>query len=120
MTLPEVDPVRFEQECSADQDVLAGLAGSGDRPEIARSVNVSFSGDDAALDRLADEAPMLGFSVLEREEGEDGTISLFLEREQKADADSIRALTLLCLQIELLFDVEYEGWGCMAQAGAGQ
>jgi hypothetical protein len=34
------------------------------------------------------------------------------------DEQSIRALTRKCLQIELLFDVEYDGWGCEAQTGA--
>jgi len=33
---------------------------------------------------------------------------------------AIRALTLKCLQIELLYDVEYDGWGCTAEAGPGE
>ena len=117
MTLPEVDPARLEEELLADEEVLLNLARNGDRPEIARSVDVSFRGDEDALDRLADDAETLGFTVLEREEGEDGEISLFLARTQKADPASIKALTLQCLQIELLYDVEFEGWGCMAEAG---
>jgi len=119
MTLPDVDPARLEEELLADEEVLLNLARNGDRPEIARSIDVSFAGSDDALTRLADDAGTFGFSVLEREENEDGEISLFLEREQKADPASIKALTLQCLQIEILYDVEYEGWGCMAETGEG-
>ena len=108
MTLPEVDPKRFEEEWAEDQEVLANLAENGDKPELMRSVDVSFCGSDAES---------LGFTVLEREETEDGEMALFLARDQKADAASIKALTLLCLQIELLYDLDYEGWGCMAETG---
>lgn len=117
MTLPEVDPTRFEEEWAEDQEVLANLAENGDKPELMRSVDVSFCGSDADLDRLADDAESLGFTVLEREETEEGEMALFLARDQKADAASIKALTLLCLQIELLYDLDYEGWGCMAETG---
>ena len=117
MTLPDVDPARLEEELLADQEVLLNLVKNGDRPEIARSIDVSFRGDDEDLTRLADDAEMFGFTVLEREEDEDGEISLFLARTQKADPASIKALTLQCLQIELLYDLEFEGWGCMAETG---
>jgi len=119
MTLPDVDPARLEEELLADEEVLLNLARNGDRPEIARSIDVSFIGDDKDLARLEADAGTFGFTVLEREEGEDGEISLFLERKQKADPASIKALTILCLQIELLYDVEFEGWGCMAETGEG-
>ena len=118
MTLPQVDQARFEREWLGDQDVLARLAESGDRPELERLVDVSFAGDEDALDQLAEEAGKFGFSVIEREENEDGTMSLFLARHQTADAAAIKALTLQCLQIEIMYDVEYEGWGCMAETGS--
>jgi regulator of RNase E activity RraB len=54
--------------------------------------------------------------VIEREET-DGETFLFLACEQGIDEASIRALTLKCLQIELKFDVEYDGWGCTAETG---
>ena len=60
MTLPQVDPARFEAEWRDDQEVLASLAENGDRAELPRSIDVSFTGDEAALDRLADEAEDLG------------------------------------------------------------
>ena len=117
MTLPDVDPARLEEELLADQEVLLNLAKNGDRPEIARSIDVSFRGDDDDLTRLEEDAETFGFTVLEREENEEGDISLFLARTQRADPASIKALTLQCLQIELLYDLEFEGWGCTAETG---
>jgi regulator of RNase E activity RraB len=117
VTLPEVDPRRLEEEWTADQDVLANLAANGDKPEIVRTVDISFRGDDEALADLAGQAEAFGLSVLEREETEDGETFLFLACEQGTDEASIRALTLKCLQIEIIFDVEYDGWGCTAETG---
>jgi regulator of RNase E activity RraB len=120
MTLPDVDPARLEEEWAADKDVLASLRENGDRPEIVRAVDVSFSGSEPALDRLEEDAAELGFQVLDREEDEAGEISLFLGCEQTSDDDAIKALTRKCLQIELIYDVEYDGWGCTAEDGTGE
>lgn len=117
MTLPEVSSKRLAQEWTADQDVLVSLREAGDRPEIVRLVDVSFRGSKAALDRLEDEAKQFGFEAIEREPDEEGDMCLFLGREQAADEASIRALTKLCLQIELAYNVEYDGWGCTAEDG---
>lgn len=119
MTLPEVSSARLAEEWTADQDVLASLRDAGDRPEIVRPVDVSFRGTEAALDKLEDEAEQLGFAVIEREPDEEGDMCLFLGREQAADDVSIKALTKLCLQIELAYEVEYDGWGCTAEDGEG-
>lgn len=120
MTLPEVSPARLAEEWAADKDVLASLAASGDKAAIVRPIDVSFRGSEEALDRLEESAGELGFDVIEREEDEEGEISLFLGCEQAADEASIKALTLKCLQIELLYDVEYDGWGCTSEDGAGE
>ncbi|KQS04654.1 hypothetical protein ASG11_10650 [Sphingomonas sp. Leaf357] len=121
MTLPEVSPERLAEEWAADKDVLQSLAENGDVAHLVRLIDVSFRGSEAALDRLEESAEELGFEVIEREEDEeDGEISLFLGCEQAADAAAIKALTLKCLQIELLYDVEYDGWGCTAEDGTGQ
>ncbi|GGA57344.1 ribonuclease E inhibitor RraB [Sphingomonas psychrolutea] len=117
MTLPEVSPARLEEEWAADKDVLASLRENGDRAEIVRPVDVSFRGDDEALDKLEEEAAELGFEVIEREEDEDGEVCLFLSREQTTDDAAIKGLTKLCLQIELAYEVEYDGWGCTAEDG---
>ena len=120
MTLPDVDPKRLAEEWAADKDVLQSLAENGDRAEIVRPIDVSFRGDEEALDRLEESASELGFEVIEREEDEEGEVSLFLGCEQAADEASIKALTVKCLQIELLYDVEYDGWGCTAEDGTGE
>ena len=117
MTYPAVDPARIEEECLADQEVLANLKENGDRPEIVRPVDVSFRGTSEALVRLTDRADEFGFEFVEIEEDEDGTPLLFLVKDQAADAASIRELTTTCLQIELIFGVEYDGWGCELQDG---
>ena len=117
MKLPPVDPARLEEEWQADQEVLANLSENDDRPEIPRSVDVSFRGPPDALDRLAEVAEELGFTVIEAEPSEDGEPWLFLERTQQTDAESIKSLTTTCLQIEAMFGLEYDGWGCVAQTG---
>ena len=67
MNLPEVPPARLEEEWAADKDVLASLKESGDIAHLVRPVDVSFRGDDAALDKLEADAEELGFEVIERE-----------------------------------------------------
>ena len=117
MSIPPIDPARLNEEWEADQDVLANLLENGDRPEIPRSIDVSFRGPPDALDRLAETADDYGFSIIEIEHSEDGEPWLFLARTQAADAESIQALTATCLQIEAMFGLEYDGWGCVAQTG---
>ncbi|ABQ66805.1 hypothetical protein HY78_25900 [Rhizorhabdus wittichii DC-6] len=117
MTLPAIDPQRLEEECEADAEVLANLRENGDQPELVRPVDVSFRGSPEALVRLTDRAEEFGFEYIEIEEGEDGEPCLFLAKDQAADAASIKELTITCLQIEQIFGVEYDGWGCELQDG---
>ena len=118
MKLPKVDPARMEQEWAADQDVLRNLAENGDRAEIKRAVDVSFRGSEENLERLSEGAKTFGLVELDREEdAEGGEAYLFFERFQAVDAQSIKDLTRICPQIEIMFDVEYDGWGCEAQSG---
>jgi regulator of RNase E activity RraB len=118
VNLPPVDPDRLEQEWLQDQDVLANLAENGDQADISRPVDVSFRGSPETLERLSEKAEELGFDFLDIEESDDGDPWLFLVREQCTDPESIRSLTTICLQIEAMFGVEYDGWGCAAETGA--
>jgi len=115
--LPQVDPARLQEEWEADKEVLANLAANGDKARISRPVDVSFKGSERDFDRVLEIASQFGFVELDREEGEDGELYLFLECEQPVDEESICALTRKCLQIELLCGVEYDGWGCEAATG---
>ncbi|MGH6781870.1 MAG: ribonuclease E inhibitor RraB [Sphingomonadaceae bacterium] len=117
MKLPPVDPARLDEEWQADQDVLANLRENGDRADIPRPIDVSFRGSPDALDDLAEAAEDLGFEVIETEPSDDGEPWLFLQRVQTSDAEAIKALTITCLQIEAMFGLEYDGWGCVAQTG---
>jgi regulator of RNase E activity RraB len=117
MILPAADPVRLRQESEADEDVLRNLSENGDHSDVSRLIDVSFRGTEAALDELEEAADELGFVFLDRETSDEGDLFLFLGREQPADPDSIKALTTICLGIEAAFDVEYDGWGCVAQSG---
>ena len=116
-TLPPVDEARLAAEWEADKDVLANLAANGDVARIARPVDVSFRGSEQDFERVLTIASQFGMVELDREEDEEGDLFLFLECVQAVDEASIRALTRKCLQIEILCGVEYDGWGCEAQAG---
>ena len=116
--LPQVDPARLEAEWQADKDILVQLAANGDRARMPRPIDVSFRGTDEDFERVLNVASQFGFVELDREIGEDGEHYLFLECEQAVDEQSIRDLTRKCIQIEMLFGVEYDGWGCEAQTGA--
>jgi len=116
--LPQVDPARLEAEWEQDKEVLANLAANGDKAHVRRPVDVSFLGNDAGFDRVMAIASQFGFVELDREQSEEGDLYLFLECEQAVDEASIRALTKKCLQIEILCGVEYDGWGCEAEAGS--
>lgn len=115
--LPPVDEARLAAEWEADKDVLANLAANGDVARIARAVDVSFRGSEKDFERVLILASQFGFVELDREEDEEGDLFLFLECFQPVDEVSIRALARKCLQIEILCGVEYDGWGCEAQAG---
>ena len=118
LKLPQVDPARLEAEWQADKDILVQLAANGDKARMPRPIDVSFRGTEEDFERVLNVASQFGFVELDREIGEDGEHYLFLECEQAVDEQSIRDLTRKCLQIEMLFGVEYDGWGCEAQTGA--
>ena len=118
LKLPAVDPARLETEWEADKDILGQLAANGDKARLLRPIDVSFRGTEEDFERVLNVASEFGFVELDREVGEDGELYLFLECESAVDEQSIRALTRKCIQIELLFGVEYDGWGCEAQTGA--
>ena len=116
---PVIDEDRFEWEWAADQDVLASLAGNGDRANILRMVDVSFVGSKADLAPIEEDAETLGFTIGQMVESDDGTWRLDLDIMQTVEPDAIKALTRKCLEIEATYPgVEYDGWGCVTQTGS--
>jgi len=118
--LPAIDPLRFEHEWEENLEVIDRLARGGDIPELPRSIDVSFRGSAESLARLSEAAETFGFRVQSLDEDEEGEPWLFLERSQPADQDSIRLLTRTYLQLETIFDVECDGWGCLEQTGSAE
>ena len=111
-----VDPDRLAAEWAEDQKVLAEMASGGDIATIVRTIDVSFTGSEKALDRLADAAGDYGFEVAEFTETSPGAWQLDCDIEQTTEPEAIKALTTTCLEIEAAFPgVEYDGWGCLAQ-----
>lgn len=119
LKLPKVDEARMAAEWEADKDILRQLAANGDKALRPRLVDVSFRGDDEGFEKVLNIASQFGFVELDRETDDEGDQYLFLECEQAVDAESIKALTRKCLQIEIMCGVEYDGWGCQAATGSG-
>ena len=110
---------RFAKAWAEDQEVLQRLRDDGDAPAIVREIDVSFRGELAELTRLAENCGDYGFEVdsFEKDDEYEGNPWLFLVRNQAADDESMRELTMTYLQIEDAFDVVSDGWGCMEQTG---
>ena len=119
MTSPGIDPKRWEEVWAADLDVLRSLAEQGDQADIPRLVDLSFRGSSDALDRLQASAANFGFTIQKRDPEGSNEPWLFLERVQPVDIETMREFTITYLQIEDAFDVECDGWGCVAQNGVG-
>ena len=119
-SLPQIDPQRWEEVWAADLDVLNNLTQQGDRPEIARMIDVSFRGSDTALDQLEASAANFGFRVQSRDPNGSDEPWLFLERVQTTDIEAMKEFTATYLHIEDTFGVECDGWGCVAQNGIAE
>ena len=105
---------RWEEAWTADLDVIRNLRSNGDDPSAPREIDVSFRGSRNALKRLAAACSNFGFKVQSLDNDEEGEPWLFLARVQTSDDEAMRELTETYLQIEDSFDVECDGWGCMA------
>jgi hypothetical protein len=116
VTSGPVDLKRWDEEWLSNLDVLNRMELSGDRLDSVREIDVSFRGPIENLKKLAENCVELGFRVQSLEADEEGEPWLFIVRDQTADEEAIRALTLTYLQIEHAFDVVCDGWGCIAQA----
>ncbi|WP_342518532.1 ribonuclease E inhibitor RraB [Citromicrobium bathyomarinum] len=114
-----VSDERLAAEWATDDEVLRSLASNGDQPEIVRSVDVSFIGDQHQLEALAKDFQADGFELAYWSETDAGEPWLFLKRIQKSDRATIHSMTRRCLQAAEEFGVEHDGWGCMAHNANG-
>jgi len=108
---------RWEGAWAADMELLQVLQRHGDRPEIARGVDVTFRGPVDALAELAEAAGTFGFTVDRQLEAVDGDEpGLVLLRTQTTEVAAIRDLAETYLRIEDSFGVDCDGWGCTPQS----
>lgn len=109
-----VDPALFAAERAADAGVMASLERNGDRPDVARRIDLRFKGDEARLRDLATVAGQLDLDVLQLVEAGGAGHVLDLSCRSDTREATIDALTRTALQIATRFGVTYDGWGCVA------
>ncbi|WP_353217541.1 ribonuclease E inhibitor RraB [Sandarakinorhabdus sp.] len=117
MTIVRIDPEQLAEELEANEDVLTALAENGDIANIVRGIDLHFKGSQTNIEMLAGNAETLGFQFLGYAEYEDGDWAADLQIDSTTDREAISALTRRALEIEILHDVEFDGWGCHAETG---
>ncbi len=117
MKPPAVDPKRLAAELEADAEVLRALAENGDIAELVRDVDLHFKGAEPDIVALGDEAEDLGLEFIQFNEYEDGEWSVDFRLQSSIEPDIMARLTHRALEIELAYNVEYDGWGCAVQSG---
>jgi hypothetical protein len=109
-----IDEDRLQAEWDADADVLRSLRENGDVPTLVRPVDVHFIGSAENIGRMSEELDPNVWKEIRVSEYEGGPFALDAKREQTTEESAIRALTVAVLELELLFDVSFDGWGCLA------
>ena len=118
--MPLVNAERWQECWEEDMIVLNSLRSNGDAPEVVRPIDVSFRGSASDLKRLSACCNNFGFTVLSFDEAdENGNPWLFLVRDQTTDDNTMREMTTTYLQIEDVFGVRCDGWGCLAHNRKG-
>jgi regulator of RNase E activity RraB len=118
--LPEIDPARLAEEMAADESVIVELAKNGDIAALPRTIDVHFKGDQDAIERLARDAPILGFRFIDFGEFDDGDWAADLQVDGPLTVEARTALITRALQIEISHGVEFDGWGCAPETGSDQ
>ena len=117
MTPPKVDPEKLAAEVAADAEILQALADNGDVASIVRPIDLHFKGPQDKVEALAEEAEELGFEFIEFGEYEDGDWAADFVLEGATEPAAMAALVKRALEIELVYGVEFDGWGCAAETG---
>lgn len=112
--MPNIDSARLAAEFAADADVIRSLQGTGDTPSVVRPVDVRFVGDLNKIEALKAAISGLKWRVLQVVAVSGTEWACDVERDQSTDEAAIRSLTEDALQIEVEWDVRYDGWGTVA------
>lgn len=100
---------RLAEEEKADIEVVSALRNAGDVPGIVRTVSVYFAGEDAPISRLKEDAASLGWRFVNVSD-DDGSLYLWLERDQSTTPEDLIRLRQDTLRMEARYGVKYDGW----------
>ena len=117
MTPRTVDPDQLAAEIAADTEILSALVENGDVNTLVRPIDLHFKGNPGRIEALAEAAEELGLTFVEFGEYEDGDWAADFTLDGTTEPAAMAALTKRALEIELAYDVEYDGWGCAVQTG---
>lgn len=113
----DIDPHRLAEELAADADVVHSLRENGDVPHIPRPVDVRFVGAFLNIQRLAKNLDQSDWHVLGMADLGGGVMALDIQRIQTTEPETLKALTVAALGLELRHGVRYDGWGTVATKG---
>ena len=111
---PIIDEDRLQAEWDADADGLRSLRENGDVPTLVRQVDVHFIGSAEDIVRMSEQLDPDIWKEIQVSELEGGPFALDAKREQTTEESAIRTLTVAVLELEILFNVSFDGWGCLA------
>ena len=117
MTPPKVDPEYLAAEIAADAEILKALADNGDIASIVRPIDLHFKGTQDRVETLVEDADELCLEFVEFGEYEYGDWAVDFVLEGTTEPDAMAALVKRALEIELVYGVEFDGWGCAAETG---
>lgn len=100
---------RLAKEEMSDAEIVSALRDAGDVPNTLRTVSVYFAGEDGPINRLKADAISLGWRLVDVSDA-DGTLYLWLEREQSITPEDLTRLRQDTLRMETHYKVKYDGW----------
>ena len=106
---------RLAKEEMSDAEIVRALRDAGDIPNTVRTVSVYFAGEDGPINRLKGDAISLGWRLVDVSDA-DGTLYLWLEREQSTTPEDLARLRQDTLRMEAHYKVKYDGWETSVEA----
>mgnify|MGYP001183721635 CR=1 FL=1 len=112
-----IDLDRFAYGQQANELMLRQRREIGDLSSVVRPIDVLFYGTELNIKQVAAELFSRGWRINSVNASEEGKWSLSAERDQAVDADAIRDLTIVALEMEKSWGVEFDGWGAVIVTG---